>query len=77
MFISLASLYGGVLNSIDRFAEVAFTPVLLNLALIGAVLGLTPLLPDCGLRRLDRRGDRGPPAMAVAAVLLLRATASA
>ena len=27
IFISLASLYGGVLNGIDRFAEVAFTPV--------------------------------------------------
>ena len=48
VFISLASLYGGVLNGIDRFAEVAFTPVLLNLALIGAVLGLTPFLPDAG-----------------------------
>jgi putative peptidoglycan lipid II flippase len=48
VFISLASLYGGVLNSIDRFAEVAFTPVLLNIALIGAVLGLTPMLPDAG-----------------------------
>ncbi len=32
VFISLASLYGGVLNGIDRFAEVAFTPVLLNIA---------------------------------------------
>src|SRR5437899_7945119 len=30
IFISLASLYGGVLNGIDRFAEVAVTPVLLN-----------------------------------------------
>jgi putative peptidoglycan lipid II flippase len=48
VFISLASLYGGVLNSIDRFAEVAFTPVLLNITLIGCVLGLTPLLPDSG-----------------------------
>ena len=48
LFISLASLYGGVLNSIDRFAHVAATPVLLNLALIGAVLGLTPLLPNSG-----------------------------
>jgi len=28
-----------VLNGIDRFAHVAATPVLLNLALIGAVLG--------------------------------------
>ena len=48
LFISLASLYGGVLNSIDRFAHVAATPILLNLALIGAVLGLTPLLPNGG-----------------------------
>src|SRR5262249_41812028 len=48
VFISLASLYGGVLNGIDRFAEVAFTPVLLNIALIGAVLGLTPFLPNSG-----------------------------
>lgn len=48
LFISLTSLYGGVLNSIDRFAHVAATPVLLNLALIGAVLGLTPFLPNGG-----------------------------
>ncbi|HEY4894059.1 MAG TPA: murein biosynthesis integral membrane protein MurJ, partial [Reyranella sp.] len=48
LFISLVSLYGGVLNSIDRFAHVAATPILLNLALIGAVLGLTPLLPNSG-----------------------------
>ena len=48
VFISLASLYGGVLNGIDRFAEVAFTPVLLNITLIGAVLFLTPMLPDAG-----------------------------
>jgi putative peptidoglycan lipid II flippase len=48
LFISLTSLYGGVLNSIERFAHVAATPVLLNLALIGAVLGLTPLLPNSG-----------------------------
>ena len=48
LFISLTSLYGGVLNSIDRFAHVAATPILLNLALIGALLGLTPLLPNGG-----------------------------
>jgi putative peptidoglycan lipid II flippase len=48
LFISLASLYGGVLNSIDRFAHVAATPILLNVALIGAVLGLTPVLPNGG-----------------------------
>jgi putative peptidoglycan lipid II flippase len=49
-----------VLNSIDRFAEVAFTPVLLNVAMIGCVLGLTPVAARCGLRRLDRRRARGP-----------------
>ncbi|HEY6981812.1 murein biosynthesis integral membrane protein MurJ [Reyranella sp.] len=48
IFISLASLYGGMLNGIDRFAEVAVTPVLLNIALIGTVLGLTPFLPNSG-----------------------------
>ena len=48
LFISLTSLYGGVLNAIDRFAHVAATPVLLNLTLIAAVLGLTPLLPNAG-----------------------------
>jgi putative peptidoglycan lipid II flippase len=48
VFISLASLYGGVLNGIERFAEVAFTPVLLNVSLIGCVLFLTPVLPDAG-----------------------------
>ncbi|WP_421996285.1 murein biosynthesis integral membrane protein MurJ [Reyranella sp.] len=48
LFISLTSLYGGVLNSLDRFAHVAATPILLNLALIGAVLGLTPFLPNGG-----------------------------
>src|ERR1700748_1853968 len=35
VFISLASLYGGVLNSIDRFAEVALPPTLLKRTLIG------------------------------------------
>ena len=48
VFISLASLYGGVLNSVERFAEVAFTPVLLNIVMIGTVLGLTPLMPNAG-----------------------------
>lgn len=37
-FISLVSLMGGVLNSLNRFAAVAATPVLLNLCMIGALL---------------------------------------
>ncbi|MBM3643235.1 MAG: murein biosynthesis integral membrane protein MurJ [Alphaproteobacteria bacterium] len=48
LFISLVSLHGGVLNGIERFAHVAATPILLNLAIIAAVLGLTPLLPNGG-----------------------------
>jgi putative peptidoglycan lipid II flippase len=43
LFISLVSLQGGVLNSLDRFAAVAATPVLLNLCLIGGLLGFSPL----------------------------------
>lgn len=38
LFISLVSLLGGVLNAFHRFAAVAFTPVLLNLVLIAALL---------------------------------------
>ena len=38
LFIALVALQGGVLNSIDRFAAAAATPVLLNLFLIAALL---------------------------------------
>jgi putative peptidoglycan lipid II flippase len=38
LFIALAALQGGVLNSLDRFAAPAATPILLNLFLIGALL---------------------------------------
>jgi putative peptidoglycan lipid II flippase len=48
LFISLVALYGGVLNSIEHFGEVAATPILLNLALIAVVLGLTPVMPNGG-----------------------------
>jgi putative peptidoglycan lipid II flippase len=40
-FISLVSLAGGVLNVYRRFAIPAFTPVLLNLSIIGAALFLS------------------------------------
>ncbi len=40
LFISLVSLMAGVLNSMGRFAAAAATPILLNICLIGAVLGL-------------------------------------
>ena len=42
LFISLTSLAGGVLNVHRRFAIPAFTPVLLNLAIIAAALWLAP-----------------------------------
>ena len=48
MFISLVSLYAGVLNSLEKFWQAAATPILLNLCLIGAVLGATPMLPSPG-----------------------------
>lgn len=41
-FISLTAFAGGVLNAHNRFGVPAFTPVLLNLALIGAALFLAP-----------------------------------
>jgi putative peptidoglycan lipid II flippase len=48
LLISLVSLLGGVLNSVGRFAAAAAAPVLLNLTLIAALLGLTPLLSTPG-----------------------------
>ncbi len=41
LFISLTALAGGVLNTYGRFGAPAFTPVLLNVCLIGAVIFLT------------------------------------
>jgi putative peptidoglycan lipid II flippase len=42
LFISLASLAGGILNSYQRFAIPALSPVLLNVAMIAAALGVAP-----------------------------------
>ncbi|HLT02117.1 MAG TPA: murein biosynthesis integral membrane protein MurJ, partial [Geminicoccaceae bacterium] len=38
LFIALVALYGGVLNSLGRFAAAAASPILLNLSLISALL---------------------------------------
>ncbi|HLU91888.1 MAG TPA: lipid II flippase MurJ, partial [Pedomonas sp.] len=38
LFISLAALLGGILNSLSRFAAAAAAPVLLNIVLIAAML---------------------------------------
>lgn len=50
-FISLVALAAGILNTHGRFGVAAFTPVLLNLSLIGAALWLAPRLdrPVIGL----------------------------
>jgi len=42
--ISMTALAGGILNTWKRFAAPAFTPVLLNVSLIGCVFYLTPYL---------------------------------
>ncbi|MDX1397350.1 MAG: murein biosynthesis integral membrane protein MurJ [Oceanospirillum sp.] len=46
LLISLTAFAGSILNSYDRFAIPAFTPVLLNLSLIGAALWLTPYMDE-------------------------------
>jgi putative peptidoglycan lipid II flippase len=49
LFISLASLVGGILNTYERFAIPALSPVLMNVSMIAAALWLTPLMPRWGL----------------------------
>ena len=44
LLISMTALAGGILNSWKQFAVPAFTPVLLNLSLIGCALWLSPQL---------------------------------
>ena len=45
-FIASTALAGGILNTFNRFAVPAFTPVLLNLCLISAAFWLAPRLPE-------------------------------
>lgn len=45
-FISLVAMAAGVLNTYGRFGASAFTPVLLNLSLIGAAAWLAPRMED-------------------------------
>lgn len=46
IFISLVSLLGGVLNSYDKFAAVAATPVIMNLCLIIIPYLIDPIAPS-------------------------------
>jgi putative peptidoglycan lipid II flippase len=47
LLISLVTLYGGILNALDRFAAAAAAPVLLNLSLMMA-LALAAFFPTAG-----------------------------
>lgn len=49
LFVSLTAFAGGILNTYGRFAAPAFTPVLLNVALIAAALWLSPMLAEPGM----------------------------
>ena len=49
-FMSLVALSAGVLNTWKRFAVPAATPVLLNLAIVGAAWGLSPALAERGIQ---------------------------
>ena len=44
LFISLTALAGGILNTYGHFGIPAFTPVLLNISLIGAAIFLAPYM---------------------------------
>ena len=46
LFISLVAMAAGILNTYGRFGAAAFTPVLLNLSMIGAALWLAPRLSN-------------------------------
>ena len=48
-FISLTAFAGGILNTYGRFAVPAFTPVILNVALISAVYYWAPQLEEPGM----------------------------
>jgi putative peptidoglycan lipid II flippase len=48
-FMALVALSAGVLNTWKRFAVPAATPVLLNLAIVGAAWGLSPTLAARGI----------------------------
>lgn len=49
LFISLTAFAGGVLNTYGKFAVPAFTPVILNVVLIGFALWLSPRLAEPGM----------------------------
>ena len=46
LFVSLVSLLAGVLNSVGKFWAAAFTPTILNLCMITALLVVTPFITN-------------------------------
>lgn len=46
LFISLSALFSGILNTFKQFAVPAFTPVLLNVVLIGCAIWLAPYFEE-------------------------------
>ena len=46
IFISLAALAMGILNSMRAFAAPAFSPVFFNIFIIGCALFLSPIMPE-------------------------------
>ncbi len=48
-FVSLTAFAGGILNTYGRFAVPAFTPVILNVVLIGGAVWLSPRLEEPGM----------------------------
>lgn len=50
LFVSLAAMLSGILNTLERFVAAAAAPILLNIVLIGALVGVSlGWLPDPGL----------------------------
>ncbi|MDP6993763.1 MAG: murein biosynthesis integral membrane protein MurJ [Woeseiaceae bacterium] len=49
LFISLTAFAGGVLNTYGKFGAAAFTPAILNIALIASALWLAPQLAEPGM----------------------------
>jgi len=48
LFVSISALLSGVLNSLDRYAAAAATPILLNLCMILAIVSLPPVVATMG-----------------------------
>ena len=49
LFISLVAFAGGILNTYGRFGAPAFSPVILNVVLIGFAIWVSPMLEEPGM----------------------------